>query len=607
MKKISLYLSLVFAGLFTTACHEDFEDWAQPQSFAEPKAISISGLTASALGTDINLNTDAEAVKVLNLSQVALPEDIVLEGLRMKVTPDGTDGSTSQQLNALAADGTFSRADLQQAVVDFFGPRPTARKIAAHVLLDGVVNGQAALIDAGNIVLSLIPKAPVIAPAYYLIGGPNDWAASAASKPLKFQHSGKDVYEDPVFSIVFDAAAEGDTWFAIGDDESCDAIGAGDWTKLFGIVGGDNEAKSGSLDYRYNLGGDNTFKVAAGAKKIKVVINMLDRTFEVTPVSISDAYYLIGGPGNWDSSKNQKFTHSDKDVFDDPVFTYVFEGSGSDMWFAFGDDEAIDAVGDNVWNKLFGTTGASEDLSGTFKRRYDLDGDHSFHVDGTAKFYRFSVNMLTGEYTITPLSFDPIIYFIGATDGWANPDQKLVLTDESGIYTGYVYCADPNGWGNCFKFQKVAGDWGTEINTGHMTGGMTGGVGLHDGDTNFEIKDGEGVYYMTLNMGAMTLSAIKVEKMGIIGDFNGWGGDVEMTWNATDYCFEATGAGVNANGWKFRVNADWAINLGSNDSTEPSAILTDLVANGKNIGVAGTTIKLYPTRKTSDKIYCTVE
>ena len=73
MKKISLYLSLVFAGLFTTACHEDFEDWAQPQSFAEPKAISISGLTASALGTDINLNTDAEAVKVLNLSQVAAP------------------------------------------------------------------------------------------------------------------------------------------------------------------------------------------------------------------------------------------------------------------------------------------------------------------------------------------------------------------------------------------------------------------------------------------------------------------------------------------------------------------------------------------------------
>lgn len=95
--------------------------------------------------------------------------------------------------------------------------------------------------------------------------------------------------------------------------------------------------------------------------------------------------------------------------------------------------------------------------------------------------------------------------------------------------------------------------------------------------------------------------------MGIIGDFNGWGGDVVMTWNATDYCFEATGAGVNTNGWKFRVNSDWGINLGGNDSVEPSANISDLVANGKNLGVAGSTIKLYPTRKTSDKIYCTVE
>ena len=88
--------------------------------------------------------------------------------------------------------------------------------------------------------------------------------------------------------------------------------------------------------------------------------------------------------------------------------------------------------------------------------------------------------------------------------------------------------------------------------------------------------------------------------MGIIGDFNGWGGDVEMTWNATDFCYEATGAGVNANGWKFRVNSDWGINLGG-------ATLDDLVANGDNITVVGNTIKLYPTRKTSDKIYCTVE
>jgi hypothetical protein len=216
-----------------------------------------------------------------------------------------------------------------------------------------------------------------------------------------------------------------------------------------------------------------------------------------------------------------------------------------------------------------------------------------------AKFYDVTFNMMELTWSYKAISFDAFVYFIGATDGWANAEQKLALTDEAGgIYTGFVYCADPNGWGNEFKFQKVAGDWGTEINSGHMTGGITGDFA--DGGGNFKATAGEGVYYVTLNLSANSLNAVRVTKMGIIGDFNGWGGDVDMTWNATDYCFEATGAGVTANGWKFRVNADWAINLGG-------ATLTDLVANGDNLSAVGNTIKLYPTRKNSDHIYCTVE
>ena len=578
MKKISLYMSLALAGLFMTACHEDFDDWAQPQSFAEPTAISISGLTASALGTDIDLNTDAETVKVLNLSQATLPEGTILESLRMEITPDGTDGSTTYILKALSStEGTFSRAELQHAVVDFFGPRPTARKMAAHVLLDGVVNGQAALINAGNIVLSLIPKAPVIASAYYLIGGPNDWQESAVKKMLKFQHSGKDVYEDPVFTIIFDAS-EGDTWFAIGDDESCDAIAAGDWTKLFGIVGGDSETKSGSLDYRYNLGGDNSFKVAAGAKKIKVVINMLDRTFEVTPVSISDAYYLIGGPGNWDNSKNQKFTHSDKDVFDDPVFTYVFEGSGSDMWFAFGDDEAIDAVGENVWNKLFGTTGASEDLSGTFKRRYDLDGDHSFHVDGTAKFYRFSANMLTGEYTITPLNFAEYIWEAGVNNNWGADAQPLYCADGNGTYTGFFYAQDAD-WSDgmgAFKFTGAFNDW-NQGNYGSGTSTDEGGTLINSNESG-NLLATPGFYRAEVNLADMTYKLTRINGIGIIGPAQpgGWDTDTDMTYNPETRAWEAT-VTLAADELKFRANDAWDINWGGE--------LNNLTQNGANLKI----------------------
>ena len=596
---------LLLAAVFT-GCTEDFKDWADPIFNPEPTAITIPGVTATAVAQNVDLAKADEAVRLISVSAASAPEGTILDKMRIIVTPEGVEGAEPKTIQAISTtDGTFSKETLQEMILEYYGRRPDVRTFNTHVYLDGVYQGQAAYIDAGTVQLTLIPEAPKIAQNYYIVGGALDWAGSAASKEQKFRHSDLDVYEDPVFSIIIDAA-DGDTWFAIGDDEGCDAItNDGDWSKLMGIVGGDNEATSGLLDYRYNMGADNSFKVPAGAKKIRVTIDMMEQTFKVEAVNISENYYLIGGNGSWSSDKSQKFSHSDKDVFDDPVFTYVLTG-GSELWFAFGDDDAMDAVGEGTWNRLFGTTGASEDLSGSFDRRYNLDGDHSFHVDGSAKFYRFTVNVLDMTYEITPLNFEPFIYFIGATDGWAQAEQKLALTDDGGIYTGYIYCADPNGWGIEFKFQRVAGSWDNEINFGTFSGGVSGDF-AEGGGGNIKANAGEGVYYIEANLATGTLKGVKVNTMGIIGDFNSWGGDVVMTWNATDYCFEAPNAGVNANGWKFRVNSDWGINLGGNDSVEPSANISDLVANGKNLGVAGSTIKLYPTRKTSDKIYCTVE
>lgn len=202
--------------------------------------------------------------------------------------------------------------------------------------------------------------------------------------------------------------------------------------------------------------------------------------------------------------------------------------------------------------------------------------------------------------------FNPFVFFIGATDGWSTPDQKLASESGDGIYTGFLYIADPNGWGVEFKFQKRAGDWAddSQLNSNNLNE-ITGDF-EKTGD-NIKASTGEGVYYVELNLAQGTLKGTLVNTMGIIGDFNGWGGDVAMTWNPDEFCYEAVNPGVTANGWKFRMNSDWGINLGCNDSVEPSTKISDLVANGKNIGAVGNTIKLYPTRKTSDKIYCTVE
>ena len=610
-------LSAVLVG-----CSKDnYDPEAGPQTYypESPLAVSDVSVTRSTEPTSINiadyldeatLEETPIPIGVVSVREGAMPANTILKAQVLLSRNADFEEAIVLDANSLAETNVISiqPSELQDSYFSIITKNPATTELFVRTVLYTVTKGEAVAIigepgnnffDSHSVMFTPLNKL-TIAPAYYLIGGPNDWQSSAINRTLKFQHSDEDVYVDPVFTITFDASA-GDTWFAIGDDTACDAIAAGDWSQLYGIVGGDNTAPTGKMARRTELGGDNSFMVPAGAKKIRVTINMMESTFEVEAVNIADAYYLVGGNGAWGNDKSQKFSHSDKDVFEDPIFTYVLTG-GSELWFAFGDAEALDAIDAGDWTQLFGTTGASEDLSGSFDRRYNLGDDHSFHVDGSAKFYRFTINALDKTYEITPLNFDPYIYFIGATDGWANAEQKLALTDESGLYTGYLYCADPNGWGNEFKFQKVAGDWDSQINTDMMSGGISGDFGVGGGG-NFKAEAGEGVYFVTLDMANMSITATKIEYMGVTGDYCGWNEGVEMTWNATDYCYELTGAAVNANGWKFRANGptdpNWTINLGGDSG--------NLVADGPNLSLVGTTIKLYPTRRNAENIYCTVE
>ena len=107
---------------------------------------------------------------------------------------------------------------------------------------------------------------------------------------------------------------------------------------------------------------------------------------------------------------------------------------------------------------------------------------------------------------------------------------------------------------------------------------------------------------MTLDLAKKTLNGMKITNMNLVGDFNGWNpadDAQQMTWDAENFCYVITGAAVTANGWKFTTNNSWDVNLGGT--------IGNLVANGDNLSVTGTNIKLYPTRKTSETIYCTVE
>ena len=325
-------------------------------------------------------------------------------------------------------------------------------------------------------------------------------------------------------------------------------------------------------------------------------------TFQVKAIPeapvIEEGYYLVGDMfttddvNGWTKGVAKAFNHSDKDVYEDPVFTVSFETTKADQYWKIIPKKNIDA--DDLWAP--GVVGPKVDGDDSMTGAL-TNGDAKAGKIAKAGKYKLTINMMDYSYTIEEVKYDPFIYFIGATDGWTNAEQKLALVDaNTGTYTGFLYCADPNNWGNQFKFQRVAGSWDNEINAGAFNT-FDGAATNENG--NIGVNAGEGVYYFDVNLANGTIKATKVETMGIIGGFNNWGGDAAMTWNAEEYCFEATNVGVTADGWKFRVNGGWDINLGGS--------LNNLTAGGDNIAVAGNTIKLYPTRKTSDNIYCTVK
>ena len=324
------------------------------------------------------------------------------------------------------------------------------------------------------------------------------------------------------------------------------------------------------------------------------------KAIPVAPV-IDEGYYLVGDmfkteeDNGWTIEAAKAFKHSDRDVYDDPFFTLTFETKEANQYWKIIPKKNIDAG--TLWAE--GVVGPKVDGDDSMTGLLTNAAPKAGKIAEPGK-YKLTLNMMDYSYTIEKVMYDPFIYFIGSTDVWQSNDQKLALVDEeTGTYTGYVYIADPNGAGFEFKFQREQGNWDTAIDANTFVTFKGAAIGVKNG--NLGVNAGEGVYYMDVNLSEGTIEATKIESMGMVGKFQGWDvlAPVPMTWNAEEYCFEATNVGVTADGWKFSVNKDWPINLGGS--------IDNLKQDGTDLKVAGNTVKLYPTRKTKDNIYCTVE
>lgn len=585
MKKI---LSIfAFSVLLFTACKPDGNFGIGPEEsklkYAQEKQVILpEDFVISSRPTVDLAKVEGETVQIIGITLPSLAKG-ELGKLVMTLSAAGSETTVDVDIDNT---GEALVADLQAAVEKIFSKRPVERQFTASVYGNVVIDKEAFVCKASNkVAVSIIPEAPVLSDNYYIVGGALDWKGSCQTKEQKFSHSDKDVYEDPFFSITIPAAASGDTWFAIGDDEACDAVAQSDnYSLLFGTTKGNgNSGESGFFDRRYNLTDDGSFKVEQGCKFIRITLDVMEGTYTVTPI-VADKFYIIGGPNDWVTScqtKELPFTHSDKDIAEDPYFTVTFKAAASgDTWFAIGDDLACDGVaGSGDWSNVFGTTNGNgqSGASGMIDRRKNLDDEGSFKVSEGCSYIKVVLNALTFEYTVAELNFAQYIYEIGNESGWST-SHPLAGPDYDGKYEGFYYLDGE------FKFKPNADNWDGDWECGDVyDAGKPWSYKMQEGGSNFPGPyDGAGVYRINADLGTGEATLQKVNSISLIGAFNGWSGDVDMTYDVSMGCWKCT-ANITETGFKIRLNHDWTISWGGRTSGTDYTDLT--LNNGMNLDI----------------------
>lgn len=312
---------------------------------------------------------------------------------------------------------------------------------------------------------------------------------------------------------------------------------------------------------RTRIGDENFFY---GPEKLNIV--------PLIPLTIieNNYYFVYSKDGvSWGTleSNSIKFTHSNKSPYDDPKFSFTFDFP-VDMvkdglyWCILPESAAIKG-----WtrNQAFAPgIGQSVDENG----RLMLDTNPGqLYIDGMVLF---TINMeaRTFEY----IQAIPGFATPGGANGWSN-DKLTMFTND---YTNYFGLVPLSGE---FKFNPDNGWNGRDFGAGdpfkyeEKDGIYTGG-GMATGGNNIVVP-APGLYYITLNYPTRETKMTQIGTIGSIGDFNGWAGSVAMTPDESFTKWTVSQELKKGQGWKFRMNNGWDINLGGN--------LQNLTFGGDNI------------------------
>ena len=466
MKKILFLGGLLVSALTFVSCDDDFADWASPQTNPQEEAVTLPGYTASATSAIDLAAVTGDRVQVLTLSQASLPEGATVSNTRIELLPSDNASAEKLTLN-VDAQGRVAKAELQSAIETFYGKRPEARTMSAQVYSNIMLNGQAFLVDAGQISVVATPEAPFISSGYYIVGNMTDWFNGT---PIQFSHSGADVYDDPVFTVTF--SADADCYWKIVPQNNYDS-GDIEHVGVDGIVG---VAQDGDTSMSGTLTTDNP---QAGrileAGFYRMTINMLDYTYTIEKVAAT--YYIVGAMQGWTNDTNCAFYPTSTTV---QSYTTKWDG---DLKFW-----PSSSVGN--WDGAYGAEkGVGAVASGKIVSNAS-NGADNIVPPTTGEYYTLTIDMGTMTYTWTKLD-TPASYstigIIGGFNNW-NADADIDMAQVAGA---------PHNWTLRYTFSsdtelkfRANDAWDVSWGEGNNIGDRNYGTGDTNNAPNLNVPAG---------------------------------------------------------------------------------------------------------------------
>lgn len=326
--------------------------------------------------------------------------------------------------------------------------------------------------------------------------------------------------------------------------------------------GADGEAEvstdgDGNVVVKGKLGGENkNIKVPSGLYRLSV--NKKLNTFEMLKI---ESMGVIGNAtvGEWSTETPMEY---DAESNTYSVVTNLIAGE-----YKFR--------ANNNWTYSIGDNGSFTDGGNyTFDK---ADGEYKIVLD--VNKHSYTVKLLSTE-------FPEKLYLPGSHQGWSPASAPTLEGNGEGLFEGAVNLVDASGTECQWKFSpKPAweGDFGGTI-TLDESGYGQGTYGVSD---NIVVPNG--YYYVKVDMTAGTFELQRIDKVGLIGGFNGWGGDEEFAYDADKNVWILSCELVGGDEFKIRFNGGWDINRGIGGDaagTVSTGVATPVYHNGQNMKVA---------------------